>query len=77
MAPKLPPKKYKQEKEKDKEKEKEKEKEKKKIKKSNKVGSQLNPHCSKCPHNPQQSLTPKDSRKLQKQSNYSKLYKIT
>ena len=75
MAPKLPPKKYKEEKEKEKEKEKGKGKE--KIKKSNKVGSQLNPHCSKCPHRPQQSLTPKDSRKLQKQSNYSKLYKIT
>ena len=70
MAPKLPPKEYKKEKGKE-------EKGKNKTKKSNKVGSQLNPHCSKCPHRPQQSLTPKDSRKLQKQSNYSKLYKIT
>ena len=73
MAPKLPPKKYKEREEE----KKEEKKDKKKIKKSNKVGSQLNPHCSKCPHRPQQSLTPKDSRKLQKQSNYSKLYKIT
>ena len=72
MPPKLPPKKYKEKEEKEKEK-----KDKNKKKKSNKVGSQLNPHCSKCPHKPQQSLTPKDSRKLQKQSNYSKLYKIT
>ena len=72
MAPELPPKKYKEREEK-----KEDKKDKNKKKKSNKVGSQLNPHCSKCPHRPQQSLTPKDSRKLQKQSNYSKLYKIT
>ena len=68
MAPKLPPKKYKEEKGKEK---------KNKSNKSNKVGHQLNPQCSSCPHKPQQSLTPKDSRKLQKQSNYSKLYKIT
>ena len=82
MPPKLPPKTYKvQEKAKAKEKEKTKPKEKEKKNKtqlrSNKVGSQLNPHCSKCPHKPPQSLTPKDSRKLQKQENYKKLYKIT
>ena len=65
-------------------KEKEKEKEKKEEKKtkktqvrSNKVKHQLNPHCSKCPHKPPQSLTPKDQKKLQSGKNYSKLYKIT
>ena len=69
MPPKLPPKKYKEE-------EKEEKGKKKKIK-SNKVDVKSNQYCSNCPHRPQQSLTPKDSRKLQKQSNYSKLYKIT
>ena len=74
MPPKLPPKTYKVQ---EKEKAKEKEKKKKTQVRSNKVGSQLNPHCSKCPHKPSQSLTPKDNRKLQKQENYKKLYKIT
>ena len=44
---------------------------------SNKVKPQLNPHCSKCPHNPPQSLTPKDEKKYQRGKNYNKLYKIT
>ena len=74
MPPKLPPKLYKVQ---EKTKEKEKEKKKKTQVRSNKVGSQLNPKCSKCPHKPPQSLTPKDSRKLQKQENCKKLYKIT
>ena len=56
-------------------------KEEKKTKKtqfrSNKVKTQLNPHCSECPHKPPQSLTPKDERKYQRGKNYSKLYKIT
>ena len=42
-----------------------------------KVKPQLNPYCSKCPHKPPQSLTPKDERKFQKEKNYTKLYKIT
>ena len=51
-------------------------KKKKKKKKSNKVSSQLNPYCSKCPHRPSQSLTPEDPRRYQKEKNYKKLYKI-
>ena len=42
-----------------------------------KVKPQLNPHCSKCPYKPPQSLTPKGERKFQKEKNYTKLYKIT
>ena len=42
-----------------------------------KVKPQLNPHCSKCPHKPPQSVTPKDEKKFQKEKNYTKLYKIT
>ena len=42
-----------------------------------KVKPQLNPYCSKCPHKPPQSLTPKDDKKFQKEKNYKKLYKIT
>ena len=38
-----------------------------------KVKPQLNPYCSKCPHKPPQSLTPKDERKYQKEKNYKKL----
>ena len=56
---------------------KEKEDEKEKKKKTNKVATQLNPYCSKCPHRPAESLTPKDERKYQKQKNYKKLYKLT
>ena len=53
------------------------EKEEEKKKKTNKVASQLNPYCSECPHRPQQSLTPKDERKYQKEKNYKKLYNLT
>ena len=54
------------------------EKKNKKIQvRSTKVTPQLNPKCSKCPHKPPQSLTPKDERKYQKEKNYKKLYKIT
>ena len=52
-------------------------KEKKKQVRCTKVKPQLNPHCSKCPHRPLQSLTPKDEKKFQKEKNYKKLYKIT
>ena len=52
-------------------------KEKKKQVRCTKVKPQLNPHCSKCPHRPPQSLTPKDEKKFQKEKNYKKLYKIT
>ena len=52
-------------------------KEKKKQVRCTKVKPQLNPHCSKCPHRPRQSLTPKDEKKFQKEKNYKKLYKIT
>ena len=52
-------------------------KKKEKKKKTNKVASQLNPYCSECPHRPQQSLTPKDERKYQKEKNYKKLYNLT
>ena len=72
MPPKLPPKEYKNQNT-----DKKKEKKKKTQVRSNKVGSQLNPQCSKCPHKPPQSLTPKDSRKTQTQKSYKKLYKIT
>ena len=54
-----------------------KEKKKKTQIRTTKVKPQLNPHCSKCPHMPPQSLTPKDERKYQKEKNYKKLYKIT
>ena len=64
-------------KEKEKDEKKEKEKKNKAQVHSTKVKPQLNPHCSKCPHRPPQSLSPKDERKYQKQKNYSKLYKIT
>ena len=56
---------------------KESKKEEEKKKKTNKVASQLNPYCSECPHRPQQSLTPKDERKYQKEKNYKKLYNLT
>ena len=56
---------------------KEKEKEKKNKVRCTKVKPQLNPHCSKCPHKPPQSLTPKDEKKFKKTNNYNKLYKIT
>ena len=56
---------------------KERKKEEEKKKKTNKVASQLNPYCSECPHRPQQSLTPKDERKYQKEKNYKKLYNLT
>ena len=56
---------------------KERKKEEEKKKKTNKVASQLNSYCSKCPHRPQQSLTPKDERKYQKEKNYKKLYNLT
>ena len=68
-------KKEKEKKEEKKEKKEKKEKE-KKIQ-SNKVKPQLNPYCTKCPHYPPQSLTPKDNRKYQKEKNYKKLYKVT
>ena len=58
-------------------KKKEEKKKKEKKKKTNKVASQLNPYCSECPHRPQQSLTPKDERKYQKEKNYKKLYNLT
>ena len=58
-------------------KKKEKEKKKKTQVRTTKVKPQLNPYCSKCPHKPPQSLTPKDERKFQKEKNYNKLYKIT
>ena len=58
-------------------KEKEKEKKKKTQVRCTKIKPQLNPRCSKCPHKPPQSLTPKDERKFQKEKNYTKLYKIT
>ena len=58
-------------------KKKKKKRNKKKRKKTNKVASQLNPYCSECPHRPQQSLTPKDERKYQKEKNYKKLYNLT
>ena len=67
----------KKEKEKDKKKEKQKEKKNKTQVRCTKVKPQLNPHCSKCPHKPPQSLSPKDEKRYQKQKNYSKLYKIT
>ena len=71
----------KEQKKNDKKEEEKRKKEEKKTKKtqvrSNKVKHQLNPHCSKCPHRPPQSLTPKDQKKLQSGKNYSKLYKIT
>ena len=71
----------KEQKKEDKKEEEKRKKEEKKTKKtqvrSNKIKSQLNPHSSKCPHRPPQSLTPKDERKYQKEKNYSKLYKIT
>ena len=68
----------KEKKDKDKEKkDKDKEKKSKTQVRSTKVKPQLNPHCSKCPHRPPQSLTPKDERKYQRQKNYTKLYKIT
>ena len=59
------------------EKKKEEKKKKEKKKKTTKVASQLNPYCSECPHRPQQSLTPKDERKYQKEKNYKKLYNLT
>ena len=58
-------------------KKKKKERKKEEEKKTNKVASQLNPYCSECPHRPQQSLTPKDERKYQKEKNYKKLYNLT
>ena len=68
---------YNIEKEKKKDEKKEKEKNKKTQVRTTKVKPQLNPYCSKCPHKPPQSLTPKVEKKFQKQKNYSKLYKIT
>ena len=63
---------------KDEKKDKKKEEKKKKTQvRTTKVAPQLNPYCSKCPHKPPQSLTPKDERKYQKEKNYKKLYKIT
>ena len=59
-----------------KKKEEEERKKKEKKKKTNKVATQLNPYCSKCPHRPAESLTAKDERKDQKQKNYKKLYKL-
>ena len=70
----------KEQKKNDKKKEEEKKEEKKNKKtqvRSNKVKPQLNPHCSKCPHKPPQSLTLKDEKKYQRGKNYNKLYKIT
>ena len=42
-----------------------------------KVKLGVNPYCSKCPHRPPQSLTPKNENKYQKEKGYNKLYKIT
>ena len=42
-----------------------------------KIKPMLNPHCSKCPHRPPQSLTPQNPSKYQKKKNYDKLYKMT
>ena len=66
----------KKEKEKDEKKEKQKEKKNKTQVRWTKIKPQLNPHCSKWPHKPPQSLSPKDEKKYQKQKSYSKLYKI-
>ena len=41
-----------------------------------KVKPQLNPYCSKCPHKPPQSLTPKDERKYKKKPKKTTLNSI-
>lgn len=51
--------------------------EKKKTVQCTKVKLGVNPYCSKCPHRPPQSLTPKNENKYQKEKGYNKLYKIT
>ena len=69
-----------EEEEEEKEEKKEEKKEKKENKKTvwaTKVKPQLNPYCTKCPHRPPQSLTPKGKMKYQKEKNYNQLYKLT
>ena len=51
--------------------------EKKKTVQCTKVKLGVNPYCSKCPHKPPQSLTPRNENKYQKEKSYNKLYKIT